>query len=995
MDQNQRINQLEAELVKYRLMFHHAPLGIFHVNRLGIITDCNEKLAAILGSSKETLTGINVLELKDETYMASVKKAMQGHAAVYEGDYESVTGHKITPIRVMFAPAGSNIGGRHEVVAIMEDITERKLTEEKLKESEVRRQIALENSGDGVWEWDIETGETEVTERWLEVLGYSDEEMDFGITQFFTYLHPDDMERTTHRLMSLAEGEVDQYHDLFRARAKDGTYKWFASIGKTVEWSKNGRPLRAIGTHRDVTKQQEAIEALKESERSKSVLLSNLPGMAYRCEYTDDRWEMTYVSDGCFDLTGYYPDHLRGNNQSLKNLILPEDIILPEYREELWEKWLQMMQEQKMFRSEYQIRTASGTTKWVWEQGRILTDDLGRVKALECFITDITEQKEAQLKNQQLDLLKDEFLANTSHELRTPLNGIISLVESLLKGIGGPLSEDQRKNLNLVRISAKRLAALVNDILDFSLIKHHEIKLLLKPTDLYSNLNMILDLFRHQAQPENISLVNDVPENCQPLLADENRLNQILFNLIGNALRYTESGEIRIFSEEKEDMLEVSVHDTGIGIPEDRLSTVFEYFEQTGLSPERENTGTGLGLPITRRLVELHGGTIKVCSTVGKGSTFTFSLPLAKTGEPVAMSLVEEDEPLLHLTTGFYINPVTELNLPSVQKSEFTVMVVDDEPVNIQALVNVLSFKGIRVIPAVSGKQALDLLSKSPVPDLCIIDIMMPKMNGFDLCKQIRSRFTGFELPVIFLTARYGESDLALGFAAGGNDFLHKPFEESELIARVETLLNLKKSVSKALAVEIAFLQAQIKPHFLYNALNTIAAYCETESEKAGRLILSLSQYLRGSLAFENLQDSIPLERELQLTEAYAEIEKARFPKVSVDYQIEPGIQVTMPPLVIQPIVENAIRHGICPKKEGGTVTVSVHRINGGVSVTVQDNGVGTDPELIRQAMNRQMCGKSVGLCNIHTRLNRLFGSGLSITSLPGAGTTVQFMIPE
>lgn len=1001
MKEQAKIKHLEDALQKYRLIFQHAPLGIYHVGIDGYITDCNQQLAEIMGTDPNAIIGINVLELEDQAYMDAVRDAMAGNLSVYEGSYESILGGKNICLRALFAPVEKNSQGIHEVVAILEDVTVAKEAEEKLRKSEERWQIALENSGDGVWDWHIPSGETQVTENWLKVLGYKPEEIDYNIQGFHSYVHPEDQSNVTNQMAAFTQDQVDRLNMLFRMRCKNGAYKWFSTIGKMVEWTDKKEPLRAIGTHRDVTEQQQMVEALSESERSKSVLLSNLPGMAYRCEYKDHQWEMTYISEGCYELTGYHPAKLRLNSRSLKDLILPEKIIHPDHRESLWEKWLQIMREEQVFRSEYPIITANQQLRWVWEQGRILTDDLGRVKALECFVTDITERKVAEEKNRQLDRLKDEFLANTSHELRTPLNGIINIAESLIKGIGGPLSPEQEKNLQLVRISARRLSALVNDILDFSRIKHHDLRLHLRPVDLYSQVEIILELLKPQATLKNIQLLNRLEKDSPLVLADENRLSQILFNLVGNALRYTEEGIVTITGNLHADMMTVSVTDTGIGIPEKRIDSLFEYYEQAGLSPEREYTGTGLGLPISRKLVELHGGKLEVSSMVGHGSVFSFSLPLLKDNqreETVTMPLHDNeaasDEDQIMTVADLFVNTTTPVDEPETQLGEFTVMVVDDEPVNIQSIINVLSLEGINVIPAANGEFALEVLQGISKPDLCMIDIMMPKMNGFELCKRIRGRFTGFEMPVIFLTARYGEDDIRAGFAAGGNDFLHKPFEEAELVARVETLLNLKKSVQKAMATEIAFLQAQIKPHFLYNALNTIAAYCETESEKAGELILSLSTYLRGSLSFDNLQDTIPLVQELELTKAYVDIEKARFPTIKIEYNIEVDDYVTLPPLTIQPLVENAIRHGVCKKKSGGTVWINVLSDPEGTFVLVEDDGIGVEAEQLKKKINQGMCGKHVGLCNIQNRLNRMYGRGLEAESQPGKGTKMKFFIP-
>jgi sensor histidine kinase YesM len=225
--------------------------------------------------------------------------------------------------------------------------------------------------------------------------------------------------------------------------------------------------------------------------------------------------------------------------------------------------------------------------------------------------------------------------------------------------------------------------------------------------------------------------------------------------------------------------------------------------------------------------------------------------------------------------------------------------------------------------------------------------------------------------------------------------------ETRELSDRLIVLDRLKDEYrTNAMAAEIAFLQAQIKPHFLYNALNTIAGYCEKDARQAGRLILSLSRYLRGSLDFENLENTVSIERELELTRAYVDIEQARFKNLQVQYQVEEDTAVRLPPLTIQPLVENAIRHGIRKKKTGGggvggVVTVRIARVDGGIGFAVGDNGAGMPEGFAGVPLKAPSGGGGVGLYNIHTRLLRLYGRGLSIASAPDRGTSVSFVIPD
>lgn len=994
-ERKRKEEELARSEAKYKLIFDKAPLGIYHMNREGRITDCNDLFVKIIGSSREKIMGLDLKSLKDEAYVNALKKALNGEITLYEGSYASVTANKITPIRVFFAPVHDAKGHVTDVVAIVEDTTVRKSTEEKLRYMEQRWQFAVENSGDGVWDWNIETGKVGVSDRWLEMLGYEKEEIFIDHHKLLELAHPKDRGYIIHKMNLLEQGKKTSYDGTFRMRHKNGDYRYILSIGKVVEWEKEGRGRRAIGIHRDITEQQYAIDALKESERSKSVLLSNLPGMAYRCHYKKDEWKIEYVSKGCFELTGYYPSEIKSWRGSLKDIILPTHIIADsEQREILWKQWKENLRASHSFQIEYPIRTSWGEIRWVWERGQLFRNRSGKVITVECFVTDITERKEAEEKNKRLDQLKDEFLANTSHELKTPLNGMISLTESLLKGAGRELTDIQRQNMELILISSKRLLALVNDILDFSQIKNNDINLRLKSTDLHSAVTLAIDLLSYQAVHKNVKLINAVSPTSSALMVDENRLSQILFNLIGNALKFTDQGSVCVYAEEKNEMMSISIQDTGIGIPEERIKDVFKVFEQSGFSPDIERIGTGLGLAITKYLVEIHGGEIKVESMIGKGSVFTFTLPLytqkiINQEKKKALDLVPLQQNNYALTSVVKSPEIVE-NI----NSEFKVLIVDDEPVNIYSLANVLFREGIHVDHAASGHGALALIDAGLEPDLCIIDVMMPGMNGYQFCREIRKRFSEFELPVIFLTARYGKGDLQLGFEAGGNDFLHKPFEEFELVARVQTLLQLKKSVSKAMENEMAFLQAQIKPHFLYNVLNTIAAYCEENRKEAGELIIALSKYLRASFSFNNLAEKVKLRQEISLINSYVFIEKSRFPWLNIQVKIEANESLLIPPMTIQPLVENAIHHGIRHQMAEGRISVILLQKDNDLIVKVWDNGVGIEEEKVDQLLSGTMDVQGVGLANIHRRLQRIYGSGLNIKSTPGVQTEVSFLIP-
>ncbi|MCR6650856.1 MAG: ATP-binding protein [Cellvibrionaceae bacterium] len=231
---------------------------------------------------------------------------------------------------------------------------------------------------------------------------------------------------------------------------------------------------------------------------------------------------------------------------------------------------------------------------------------------------------------QELDKLKDEFLANTSHELRTPLNGIIGLSESLLDGAAGPVPDAMKKYLEMIAYSGKRLANLVNDILDFSKLKNHTLQLHRRPVDVHECVQILLKMTEPLVGTKDLELINAVPETLPSVLADEGRLQQILYNLVGNAVKFTDQGSVTVSAKHEYDQVVIDVVDTGIGIPPDQVSKIFESFEQVDGTDNRRHGGTGLGLAITKRLVELHGGTIGVCSTPGVGSRFRVKFPVAQ-----------------------------------------------------------------------------------------------------------------------------------------------------------------------------------------------------------------------------------------------------------------------------------------------------------------------------------------------------------------------------
>ncbi|MFD0960262.1 ATP-binding protein [Paenibacillus chungangensis] len=600
-----------------------------------------------------------------------------------------------------------------------------------------------------------------------------------------------------------------------------------------------------------------------------------------------------------------------------------------------------------------------------------------------------------------LDRLKDEFLANTSHELRTPLHGIINLSQSVLERASDRLNPEEKHNVGTIISVSRRLSNLINDILDMSKMKNGTLALRRAEVELGPLVQVVLDMFRFLAGDKDIRLLNGLPAQPIWIYADEDRVLQIMYNLIGNALKFTKSGEIRVEAYERAGMVVIAVHDTGIGIVGSKLHSIFDSYEQGDAS----NGGTGLGLTVTKQLVELQGGTIRVSSQVNKGSVFTFTLPQAEHsdghaaagGQLEGMEKPAEYPPNMREAAAGRMEILPKDVLLSRDENAYTILVADDDPVNRQVLHHLLSADNCQVIAVPDGIKALEELENNRRIDLAVLDLMMPGLTGYEVCRTIRKRYTLSELPVLLLTARSRPEDKLAAFDAGVNDFLSKPVEAGELRARIRTLLSMKTSISELISSEMAFLQAQIKPHFLFNAFSTILSVSYKDIGKAQGLLIELSLFLRHSFDFHNRDKLIPISQELELVHSYLKIEKARFgDRLRMVMDIEEGLQGDIPPLIIQPLVENAIRHGIMGKVEGGKVRLSVRRDGVRLCIAITDDGIGISANVLANlGSNRPHSGGGVGLINIERRLRNHYGVGLEIESEQGKGTTIIIRIPN
>ncbi len=422
-------------------------------------------------------------------------------------------------------------------------------------------------------------------------------------------------------------------------------------------------------------------------------------------------------------------------------------------------------------------------------------------------------------KLETINKLKDDFLAVTSHELKTPLNGIIGLTEGCLSNKQETLSEEISEDLQLINHSARRLSNLVEDILVFSKLKHKDIILQKKPVNLEKVVEVIIKFCESIERTNKVKFVNYIDEKIPLVYGDENRVQQILYNIIGNAVKFTKEGSITLSYKQKENYIEISIEDTGIGIAKEKLDRVFDMYEQEEVSSKYG--GNGLGLYISKKLVELHQGNITIDSIIGKGTKVTFTLPICPSNELDKLEKKSKDKATM-IRQSYDDMAVIENKIHSsaLSKNISKILIVDDDYINQRVIENYLINQTTVIFKASNGKDAIRIINENNDLDLVILDMMMPDLLGYEVVSIIREKKSSFELPILIMTADNRIENMTLSFQRGVNDYLSKPFNRQELLLRVTTLINLKHFVAEAIALarDMNVVKKQVEDLNLRNA---------------------------------------------------------------------------------------------------------------------------------------------------------------------------------
>ncbi|RMH74736.1 MAG: response regulator [Cyanobacteria bacterium J007] len=754
------------------------------------------------------------------------------------------------------------------VAWVARDISDRKIVEEALRESEERFELAVSGTNDGIWDWDLESDRVYYSPVWMKILGYQEGELPQHLTTWSDRIHPEDLNMALAAINDHFEGKTEIYEHTHRLQHKQGYWIWVQAKGRCLR-DRDSHPYRIIGTISDITQKKAVEQALKESAEREKALSTVIQKMRQSLDIRTifaattselrellecDRvlvyqfnqdWSGQFVAESVdkkwMTILHHSPlcDRIvTGKNCPVRELVTSdlffEDTYLKEtqgafYRQDLHyiavsdvearnfdDCYLELL-DRLQAKAYITVPIFSHNQLWgllaiyqnaaprEWTESEIfivmqIGNQLG-IALQQAELLERTQQQSEALQKavfaaDKANQIKSEFLASMSHELRTPLNAILGFAQVMSSDPS--LSEENQKSLSIINRSGEHLLDLINDILELSKIEAGRLSLNEENFDLLQLTDNLEKMLQLKAASKGLKLIfeygDDLPKYIK---SDEGKLRQVLLNLLGNAIKFTEVGHVslRLRADRSTDNTDRSspscrlyfeIEDTGLGIAPEELHLLFEAFTQTETG-KKSHQGTGLGLPISQKYVQLMGGNITVKSTPGCGSLFAFDLPVTL-GDAKAVTKAKPSAEILRL---------------SPNQPECRILIVDDIAESRLLLVKMLKPLGFSLKEADNGREALAVWHQWQ-PHLILMDMGMPVMDGYEATRAIReqeangenperrSPETGDRTTIFALTASTFTEQRQVILAAGCDDFVGKPFQKQYLLEKIQTYLGIK-----------------------------------------------------------------------------------------------------------------------------------------------------------------------------------------------------------
>ncbi len=763
-----------------------SPIATFVLDKSHRITHWNKSLQQLTGIPAEKIVGTNQqwrafydyerpvmadLILDGAVEMIDTYYAGKFRPSSLVGGYEAMDffprfGEKGKWLFFTAAPLFDDRGEIRGAMTTLQDITGLKRVEAELVDRETRYRLLAENASDIIWTADINMRLTYVSPSVERLLGYTPEEaLSFPFEKF---MPPDSYQHVltvlNNELSEAAAAPSGRPTMLeLKVRRKDGTIVWTETNASWLR-SENGEIKGVLGVTRDISERKKAEEALRRSEEKFRLLTENANDIIWT---RDLNLKLTYISPAVEKIRGYTPEE--------EMTLSTKQIMTAESYERMLRMLDEAMRREKAgeiitdpYILEVEVFCKDGSTRWMEVSMNWLRNTEGRAEGIIGISRDISERKQVELELRRAEELADQanqsksqFLANVSHEIRTPMNGVLGMVE-LLKAT--ELNDEQLDYVDTIYHSAAGLLDIINDILDVSKIEAGKMKLKEEVFSLEECVQGVKGILDYPAINKGLdfSVYYNGPEW---VVGDKTRVRQILMNLAGNAIKFTDKGQvsIRVDYDKSRTRFRIAVSDTGIGIPKNQQKAIFESFRQVDGGIARKYEGTGLGLTISKNMAELMGGHIELESQEGRGSTFIVVLPLRISEDNHLQEKSEQEKN--YLFEGVYV------------------MVAEDNPASLKLMETLLRKRGCYVDTAGSGREALDKMRRRRY-DIIFMDVSMPSLDGLETTRVIRdprSAVLDHDVRIVAMTAHALAGDRERCLEAGMDDYLAKPIGGKKL----------------------------------------------------------------------------------------------------------------------------------------------------------------------------------------------------------------------